>query len=460
MVIPSKSKQMARESTADALEHLMEEDQEIPNETATDSQACPPILIFKDFSGPICDLGFIAQSLTEEGYKSEQVLKIKLDKKGNALVFCKKKEISDGIMKNEKIFNGAKKIVLDSKPTIILKNFKYDEALSHFDELKTLGITSLEIIGNNKESLITKATCKDDETVYNLLHNHVKLNFGRIVYTEPCVSTTLQYRNCKLFGHIETKCNYTKKCARCNTEHEDHQNCTNHKSCANCSEPHSSYWRGCNTFIKIKNEKINNFMNKLGVKLKLIGNDATTSSDNGSKPVPKGFYRKYGQTEMAETLDEKVAKKFLEFENSFERRYKLLLESIEAKFEHISNKSVQNMELKCRELIDSNNVQMINFIISLFVQLKNANGHMKNNLGSFNFIPLDKISEIAISNLGIEVKDHADYLNKGKQVKTSKSKVVSNINNDKRERTSDINREALFNLRKKKREDIEEDLSD
>ena len=118
------------------------------------------------------------------------------------------------------------------------------------------------------------------------------------------------------------------------------------------------------------------------------------------------------------------------------------------------------MELKCRELIDSNNVQMINFIISLFVQLKNANGHMKNNLGSFNFIPLDKISEIAISNLGIEVKDHADYLNKGKHVKTSKSKTFLNINNDKRERTSDINREALFNLRKKKREDIEEDLSD
>ena len=140
----------------------------------------PPILIFKNYAQTILDLKEITESLASNGYSGNEFEKIKHDKKGNVLIFCKKKETNELIIQDNNLFNGAKKIILDDKPSLIMKNIKIEKANEYINELNNLGIVKLEKIGKAKELNMTRAFCKNNTIVYELLMNYIKLDFGVI----------------------------------------------------------------------------------------------------------------------------------------------------------------------------------------------------------------------------------------------------------------------------------------
>ena len=121
-----------------------------------------PILIFKPRFGPNCYLEFVSQCLADGKYNSNDIERLKLDKNGNALIFCKKYEIMTLIMSDEKIFSRAKKIILNQSPSLFLKGLKFEDA-------------------------------------NDILKNPIKLRFGRMVFTEHFMSNIIQCNNCKIF---------------------------------------------------------------------------------------------------------------------------------------------------------------------------------------------------------------------------------------------------------------------
>ena len=61
-----------------------------------------------------------------------------------------------------------------------MKNIKIEKANEYINELNNLGIVKLEKIGKAKELNMTRAFCKNNTIVYELLMNYIKLDFGVI----------------------------------------------------------------------------------------------------------------------------------------------------------------------------------------------------------------------------------------------------------------------------------------
>ena len=172
-----------------------------------------------------------SQRVKNEGYRSNDFERIKHVKTGNALIFCRNKKTIDHVISNDRILDNTKKITLNLSPCIILKNINLDEANSISEELENAGITKVKAIGKDKK--VTKATCKDDLTMYQLLKENITLQFGRRVFTELFMTNIVQCSKCKKFGHVISKCPNEKTCKDCGDSHEDDEKCKKIKVCAN-----------------------------------------------------------------------------------------------------------------------------------------------------------------------------------------------------------------------------------
>ena len=447
--------------TADSDQEDSEQnDMIVESETISDNSIYP-ILIFKPRSAQNCDLELFSRCLTDGNYNSNDIERMKLDKNGNGLIFCNNYKTMKLIMSDEKIFSGARKIILNQSPSLILKGLKFEDAKSHLEEFKQFGILDIEQLGKNKNTQMTKAICKDFQSLYDNLKNPIKLLFGRMVFTEPFMSNIIQCNKCKIFGHVESECKNDKICKTCGITHkkeedyDDYDDCKKQKCCANCKLSHSCYWRGCKIFIEHKTKKIENFIKNLEKKLKISKNVSITETNAIKVNVPNGMYRNFSSLFSSKNqLDDNNKKNKIE-ENINENYLSIIekMEKTEKKMDHLSTKiedfekmyetklrtldlKIVDLEISLRTSIEDLKTDMIYFVTSCLVALKDNNTHLKNNNGSFKTLSLEKLSEISTRDLGIPVNSHIDYSD------YKKSKPLSNPAN-KRNRSSDINKDEL-----------------
>ena len=286
MVIPSTSKQMARESTADALEHFMEDDQEIPNETATDSQTrLAPIrfLINRAVTSKYLEHEALPTEIKRCFEKSNLIIKFAYIQDRKVTIVTDNKE-THGLLSatwpNDAFTNGISPCISSKNKTfkITLSGVPISLDLSSVkNELELQGIKNskrhMTRNGNISTSIINAEVTGLDK-YKTLLAEGFTIGLWSKRYKVLPKFRTQQCFKCLEVGYLRFNCNKEKKCINCSQTHAG--DCENESKCANCGGSHSAVSRKCN-YLK-QHEKT----------LKLSRSDSSTFTSSFKKaPQPK-----------------------------------------------------------------------------------------------------------------------------------------------------------------------------
>jgi hypothetical protein len=323
------------------------------------------------------------ENYLKSNVKDVNIEDVKITANGNVLIYTNNKSENDKIMKNENLFKDKKKLdlsLVDKKPYLIIKNITFDYAEQNFDELNdNYGIVDIIEMKNkmsNKSFQFVKIEIENEVRKSKLLEQKfIKLGYSRF-YLEEFSRPPIQCRKCKGYNHIEKFCKNELKCSKCSGNH-DVNVCTSEKpKCANCEGDHSSFYRGCQEYLKEKNKKLEK-----------------TNVATKTNPSSSGFIRNYSSfVHPTESVDDKIS--------SFGNK---LVEDLNKSIKAELSKSMNNINETLKEMnktIKVNNMKICYLMIETmkicFPNLKMTQDKMNDIKECFNF---HQLGNLDINNL-------------------------------------------------------------
>jgi hypothetical protein len=295
-----------------------------------------PILVYSICDPQVKDYSAKRKRVSDEIEKCKNISiqHLQITTNNNLLIFVDDEKHKQVILNNDSFFPNSKKLDLgarEARPFVLLKGISFDElANSNFD-LKQIGVEDSSPVLNkeNKQLNIVKLFVKDAAAKATLVaRKTIKIGLFNFSVEDPR-GGIIQCRNCKKFGHSESKCRGKYVCPTCGEQHDSNAACSsNQKKCANCGNDHSAFYKGCSAFQKAKTSKKSN---------PPVG--ATTSSSSSFSKTSAStneFHRNYSAA-----VDSKYAQApLLEIATKLEKKLNLLDEiqsSVDVLTDHVED---------------------------------------------------------------------------------------------------------------------------
>ena len=217
-----------------------------------------PILIFDVDEVYKRDPGKIEDLLTKCGL-NDNVESVRLDAKGNLLVFAYNEEDIERILENESFFPKSNKLNFNDdkfKPSIIIRGMTNEIAEKYMEHLAEYGISGIAKfepkINLNAKQAFVKASMSSKEAEKEILELG-RLKIGYMSFkVEKFIKPPTQCYKCNKFGHLSKNCPNAMSCSKCAGDHS-HENCVGQEpKCINCGEAHSAFDRACRVYRETK----------------------------------------------------------------------------------------------------------------------------------------------------------------------------------------------------------------
>ena len=283
---------------------------------------------------------------------------VKITTNGNVLIYADNLSDKQIILNNKDLFKNCKKLDLnsvDKRPCLIIKGISKKYADEHIDDLKQVyGIIEVFEMKNKTSGKVynfVKAVVESEERKRSiLLDRFVHIGYFRY-FTDDFKKPPIQCRKCKGFGHIEAKCTYDSKCAKCGINHDETKCSSDITTCANCGGGHSCFYRGCSAYKEKRSEQLK--------KINVVHAESSTKNSNSST-----FERNYSsavKNNISKCIEDKITNLSTQIENSISS-----IKEVKSSLDKIN----QNL-IDLKQSLINNNLKTIYFIIDLFKIMNN-----------------------------------------------------------------------------------------